>query len=68
MGTDHTRRFWNGDDDYHDLVEEYDRNIETTSPAAIHTRLGDWPRPFWSKYMATEVTYREYRGPRILNL
>lgn len=67
MGTDHCRRFWQGDDEYHDLAVEFERNIEMTHPDYVSTdRL--CPFTHWCKWHRTAVKYREYRGPSIDSL
>jgi len=62
MGREHERRFWKQREDYHDLAQSFEDNIEVTHPPRAK---GDcrWlcGRCF---YAASEVTYREYRGPR----
>lgn len=57
------QRFWTHDR-YDDLVELYDRHVETTHPDFVtsdrvspYTHYGRWGR--------TSVCYREYRGPQL---
>lgn len=65
--TEHVSRFWSETERYHELVEEYERNIETTHPDYITSdRLCSFAR--WCKWHRTAVTYRDYRGPRTLNI
>lgn len=65
MGSAHERRFWSETERYHDLVREYDRNVEVTHPDYV-TSDGvtcKWCR--WCSWCATAVIYWEYRGPSL---
>jgi len=69
MGVEAQRRFWNERDDYHELVETLDQNIELTHPSGGITSDGQGHRfcyhCIWSE---TCVKYYEYTGPDITRL
>lgn len=56
------QKFWRECEKYHDLAEQFDRNIEITHPDYVK----NWDR--WCTYSTwgtTAVVYYEYRGERI---
>lgn len=60
MGVQHEQAFWNETVKYHDLVEEYERNIEVTHPGYVSSnRLAPYSnRGVWN---TTSVVYYEHR-------
>jgi hypothetical protein len=68
MGTRETADFWRNCDEYHELVEQYDRHCTVTYPNYVTTdRLVPW---FFNgdSWAASAVTYYEYRGPSVSSL
>jgi hypothetical protein len=59
-------RFWRKCSRYHDLAEEFLRNVEMTHPGTVTGRLARCPSDnFCCGYCATTVKYYEYRGPPV---
>lgn len=57
----YAQRFWSERDDYHELAEDYERNIEITHPNVVTGRTGcAWC--YHCTWEATAVKYYEYRG------
>ncbi len=54
---DYASRFWSENEKYHELAEEYERNIEITHPSSASCFCGDN-----CPWAATNVKYYEYNG------
>ena len=54
---DYASRFWSENEKYHDLAEEYERNIKITHPSGASCFCGDN-----CPWAATKVTYYKYNG------
>jgi hypothetical protein len=67
--TDAAHKFWTEDDltaHYRSLAKEYEQNIELTHPNRVKGECSHICGP--CVWPATTVKYREYRGPRVVNL
>jgi hypothetical protein len=59
--------FWRHCDEYHELVEEYDRHCVVTHPNYVTGSKACWIC-YECPWAATSVTYYEYRGPSVTSL
>jgi len=60
-------KFWQNCDRYHDLAEEFTRNIEIVHPSSLSGRLARCPSDYWCcGWCDTTIKYYEYRGASIL--
>jgi hypothetical protein len=58
--------FWRECQRYHDLAEEFVRNLEIVHPGTMVGRHAGCPSDnYCCGYCATTITYYEYRGPSV---
>ena len=63
MGADTAAVFWIEMEKYHDLAEEFERNIEVTHPSRAKGECSHiCGKCSWA---ASTVVYQEYRGERV---
>lgn len=66
MGIEANSVFWSEMEEYHNLVKEYDRNIEMYHPGSVNSKRMCPCLKFshWCSWAATSVKYYRHNGPR----